>query len=54
MLVDAGLNLYFIHLVRLRLIAKGLTKYYRLFRYNLGMVAVSMTMDVSLSVQSHL
>jgi hypothetical protein len=48
LLVDAGLNLYFIHLVRSRLIANGLTKYTRLFRYNLGMIAVSMTMDVSL------
>ncbi|KAL6925223.1 hypothetical protein FSST1_002497 [Fusarium sambucinum] len=48
LLVDAGLNLYFIHLVRSRLIANGLTKYTRLFRYNLGMIAISMTMDVLL------
>ncbi|KAH7272992.1 hypothetical protein B0J15DRAFT_192812 [Fusarium solani] len=48
LLVDAGLNLYFIHLVRSRLIANGLTKYGRLFRFNLGMIAVSMTMDVLL------
>ncbi|PTD10246.1 hypothetical protein FCULG_00008806 [Fusarium culmorum] len=48
LLVDAGLNLYFIHLVRSRLIANGLTKYTRLFRYNLGMIAVSMTMDILL------
>ncbi|KAF4456394.1 hypothetical protein F53441_1464 [Fusarium austroafricanum] len=48
LLVDAGLNLYFIHLVRSRLIANGLTKYTRLFRFNLGMIAVSMTMDMLL------
>ncbi|OBS17811.1 hypothetical protein FPOA_09541 [Fusarium poae] len=48
LLIDAGLNLYFIHLVRSRLIANGLTKYTRLFRYNLGMIAISMTMDILL------
>ncbi|KAF6527205.1 hypothetical protein ACKRZS_014005 [Fusarium odoratissimum] len=48
LVVDAGLNLYFIHLVRSRLIANGLTKYTRLFRFNLGMIAVSMTMDILL------
>lgn len=47
LLVDAGLNLYFIYLVRTRLIANGLTKYGRLFRFNLGMIGLSMTMDVS-------
>ncbi|KAF4945154.1 hypothetical protein FGADI_12163 [Fusarium gaditjirri] len=45
LVVAAGINLYFIHLVRSRLIANGLTKYTRLFRFNLGMIAVSMTMD---------
>lgn len=49
LLVDAGLNLYFIHLVHSRLIANGLTKYTRLFRFNLGMIAISMAMDVSLT-----
>ncbi|KAM0238897.1 hypothetical protein ACHAP5_008532 [Fusarium lateritium] len=48
LLVDAGLNLYFIHLVHSRLIANGLTKYTRLFRFNLGMIAISMAMDVIL------
>ncbi|KAM0551288.1 hypothetical protein ACHAPJ_008391 [Fusarium lateritium] len=48
LVVDAGLNFYFIHLVRSRLIANGLTKYTRLYRVNLGMIAVSMTMDVLL------
>lgn len=47
LIVDAGLNFYFIYLVRSRLIANGLTKYTRLYRVNLFMIAVSMTMDVS-------
>ncbi|EWZ47158.1 hypothetical protein FOZG_03117 [Fusarium oxysporum Fo47] len=48
LIVDAGLNFYFIYLVRSRLIANGLTKYTRLYRVNLFMIAVSMTMDVLL------
>ncbi|KAI1839684.1 hypothetical protein JX266_014106 [Neoarthrinium moseri] len=48
LLVDAGLNIYFIHLVRSRLIANGLTKYMPLFRYNMFMVAVSMSLDIIL------
>ncbi|KAM0202483.1 hypothetical protein ACHAPA_010584 [Fusarium lateritium] len=48
LVVDAGLNFYFIHLVRSRLVANGLTKYTRLYRVNLVMIAVSMTMDVLL------
>ncbi|KAF4997647.1 hypothetical protein FGRMN_3679 [Fusarium graminum] len=48
LVVDAGLNFYFIHLVRSRLIANGLTKYTRLYRVNLGMIAISMTMDILL------
>jgi hypothetical protein len=45
--IDAGLNYYFIHLVRSRLIANGLTKYNRLFRFNLAMIGVSVSLDVS-------
>ncbi|KPM43693.1 hypothetical protein AK830_g2851 [Neonectria ditissima] len=48
LIVDAGLNLYFIYLVRTRLINNGLTKYGRLFRFNLLMIGLSMTMDVLL------
>jgi hypothetical protein len=48
LIVDASLNLYFIHLVRSRLIANGLTKYNRLFRFNLLMITLSVTMDVLL------
>lgn len=45
--VDVGLNFYFIHLVRARLIANGLTKYTRLFHFNLVMIAISLSLDVS-------
>ncbi|UQC78780.1 uncharacterized protein CLUP02_04257 [Colletotrichum lupini] len=48
LLVDAGLNLTFIYLVKSRLIASGLTKYTALFRFNLAMTAVSMSLDVIL------
>jgi hypothetical protein len=44
--IDALLNFYFIHLVRSRLIANGLTKYTRLFRFNLAMSVVSVTLDI--------
>lgn len=45
-IIDAALNGYFIYLVRSRLIAYGLTKYQRLFNFNLVMIAVSITLDV--------
>jgi hypothetical protein len=35
-IIDVGLNLYFIHLVRAKLISNGLTKYNRLFHFNLA------------------
>lgn len=47
-LVDAGLNLYFIYLVRSKLIANGLSKYMPLYRFNLFMVGVSVSLDVIL------
>ncbi|KAK2058724.1 hypothetical protein LY76DRAFT_47973 [Colletotrichum caudatum] len=46
LVVDAGLNLTFIYLVKSRLIAGGLTKYTVLFRFNLVMIAISMSLDV--------
>ncbi|KAF6805486.1 hypothetical protein CSOJ01_09485 [Colletotrichum sojae] len=48
LLVDVGLNLTFIYLVKSRLISSGLTKYTRLFRFNLVMIAVSMSLDIIL------
>ncbi|RYP78858.1 hypothetical protein DL771_000243 [Monosporascus sp. 5C6A] len=46
--IDASLNLYFIYLVRSRLIAGGLDKYTSLYRFNLAMIGVSMSLDVIL------
>ncbi|KAK7409612.1 hypothetical protein QQX98_008207 [Neonectria punicea] len=45
LIVDLGLNLYFIYLVRSRLIAYGLSKYNKLFHFNVLMVFVSVTLD---------
>ncbi|KAM0334545.1 hypothetical protein ACHAQA_001575 [Verticillium albo-atrum] len=46
LIIDASLNLAFIFLVRSRLIACGLTKYKILFRFNLAMICISMSLDV--------
>ncbi|KAF4464510.1 glutathione s-transferase [Fusarium albosuccineum] len=45
LIVDLALNLYFIYLVRSRLLAYGLTKYTQLFHFNVAMVFVSVTLD---------
>ena len=45
LIVDLGLNVYFLHLVRSRLIVNGFTKYNALFRFNVCMVVVSVLMD---------
>ncbi|KAI1264776.1 hypothetical protein F5Y18DRAFT_390058 [Xylariaceae sp. FL1019] len=46
--IDAGLNIYFAYLVRTRLIANGLLKYNRLFRWNVVMILFSISLDVLL------
>ncbi|KAH8659740.1 hypothetical protein BGZ61DRAFT_370056 [Ilyonectria robusta] len=48
LIIDACLHLYFIYLLRVKLIANGLEKYVPLFRFNLMMVAVSMSLDIIL------
>ncbi|PVH90577.1 hypothetical protein DM02DRAFT_505914, partial [Periconia macrospinosa] len=48
LIIDLGLNLYFLYLVRFRLIANGLTKYMRLYHYNVAIVFVSTSMDILL------
>ncbi|KAF9768575.1 hypothetical protein IL306_014093 [Fusarium sp. DS 682] len=48
LLTDLALNLYFLYLVRYRLIADGLNKYWRLFNFNVGMVFISTSMDILL------
>lgn len=45
--IDAGLNTYFLWVVRTKLISNGLTKYWALFRYNIAMVCISVSLDVS-------
>ncbi|KAF4341635.1 hypothetical protein FBEOM_4430 [Fusarium beomiforme] len=42
LIIDLALNLYFLYLVRYRLIADGLGKYWRLFNFNAGMLAGSL------------
>jgi hypothetical protein len=48
LIIDLALNMYFLYLVRYRLIADGLNKYWRLFNFNAGMVFISTSMDVLL------
>ena len=50
-IIDAALNIYFVYLVRSRLIANGLTKYVRLFKFNLVMIVISVSLDVSTTGQ---
>ncbi|RGP79914.1 glutathione s-transferase [Fusarium longipes] len=45
LIVDFALNLYFIHLVRSRLIKYGLTKYNKLFYFNVAMEVISVSLD---------
>ncbi|KAI1419155.1 hypothetical protein F5Y12DRAFT_779474 [Xylaria sp. FL1777] len=45
LLMDAGLNIYFVYLVRSRLIANGLLKYNRLYRFNIVMIVCSTALD---------
>ncbi|KAM0818720.1 hypothetical protein AB5N19_04532 [Seiridium cardinale] len=47
-LCDIGLNLYFIYLVRSKLIANGLKKYTKLLRFNMMMICISMSLDAIL------
>ena len=46
-IIDLSLNLYFLYLVRTKLISAGLTKYKRLFWFNAAIVWVSIGLDVS-------
>ncbi|GJN69810.1 hypothetical protein PLICBS_003862 [Purpureocillium lilacinum] len=46
LLVDFSLNMRFVFLVRSSLVNYGLTKYKRLYQFNLVMVAFSMSLDV--------
>lgn len=48
--IDLALNFYFVYLVRSSLISYGLTKYVALYRFNLVMVVISISMDVGLAI----
>lgn len=51
--IDLALNFYFLYLVRSSLISYGLTKYVVLYRFNLVMVVISISMDVSFTYQNY-
>lgn len=46
LLVDAGLNWYFLRTVKSNLINNGLSKYNKLASFNKRMVVISLSMDV--------
>ncbi|KAK2764497.1 hypothetical protein FQN54_009192 [Arachnomyces sp. PD_36] len=48
LVIDFGLNVYFLYHVRSRLIAKGLAKYWPLFNFNVIAVIISVSMDALL------
>lgn len=47
-LADASLNVYFCYLVKSRLISAGMAKYTRLYRFNICIIVVNLSMDVLL------
>lgn len=46
LIIDAGLNLYFINIVQKNLVKNGLQKYHRLVQWNKFIIAFSLGMDV--------
>ncbi|KAK3357775.1 hypothetical protein B0T25DRAFT_517156 [Lasiosphaeria hispida] len=46
LIIDLSLNLFFLYLVRFRLIADGLTKYWELYNFNAWIVVIATSMDV--------
>lgn len=52
--VDGGLNYYFMWLIKSKLVANGLTKYRLVYRFNLFMVFISLSLDVMIiGLMSH-
>ena len=45
LLMDLGLNIHFLYLIRSRLISRGLHKYQPLFKFNAAIVIISISMD---------
>jgi len=48
LLLDAALNFYFCYLVKIKLIRTGITKYTPLYKFNMSIVFVSLSMDALL------
>ena len=48
LVIDLSLNLFFLYLVRSRLISDGLSKYWKLYHFNAGIVMLSTSMDILL------
>ncbi|KAF5556148.1 hypothetical protein FMEXI_1281 [Fusarium mexicanum] len=46
--MDAALNFYFIYIVKIHLVAGGLAKYNLLYKVNLALVVISISMDILL------
>ena len=46
LIVDGGLNFYFLWLVKVRLVDAGLKKYEELWRFNVGISSISVGMDL--------
>lgn len=46
LVLDLALNSYFIYLVKTKLISGGINKYWALFRFNMAMIVVSISMDI--------
>ncbi|KAL2752556.1 hypothetical protein ACRALDRAFT_1072463 [Sodiomyces alcalophilus JCM 7366] len=47
LIIDASLHIFFLYLVRSRLIRSGLTKYRMLYRFNVCMVVISLSFDIT-------
>ena len=46
LLIDAGLNWYFVRVVKKQLVEQGLKKYDALVRFNVRIILISLAMDV--------
>jgi hypothetical protein len=47
LIVDVWLNIYFMRLVKSKLIAEGLDRYKQVYRFNVALVFISISLDVS-------
>lgn len=48
LVLDASLNFYFIYLVKTKLMDSGMTKYWPLFKFNIFIVCISLSLDVAI------